>query len=48
MPPEVRVELARLMPCSVTYHEISRDHEIECGAKDTVTQWNVCYRHACK
>jgi hypothetical protein len=29
MPPEVAVELARLVPCSVTYHEITRDHEIE-------------------
>jgi hypothetical protein len=42
MPPEVRVELARLMPCSVTCREISRDDEIECRAKDTVTQRNVC------
>ena len=44
MPPEVGVEPARLMPCSITYHEISRDDEIECGAKDTITQWNVGYR----
>jgi len=48
MPPEVRIKLARLMPGSVTYHEISRDGKIECGAKDTITQWDFCYRHACK
>src|SRR3974390_1843433 len=35
MPPEVGIELTRLMPCGVTYHEISRDDEIECGAKGT-------------
>jgi len=28
MPPEVKVELARLMPRSITYHEITRDHEV--------------------
>jgi hypothetical protein len=48
MPPEVRIELARLMPCSVTYHEIGRDDEIERGAKNTIAQWDVCYRHARK
>ena len=28
MSPEVKVELARLVPCGVTYHEITRDHKI--------------------
>jgi hypothetical protein len=27
MSPEVKVELARLVPCGVTYHEITRDHK---------------------
>ena len=29
MPPEVEVELARRVPCSVTYHEITRDRKVE-------------------
>jgi hypothetical protein len=28
MSPEVKVELARLIPCGVTYHEITRDRKI--------------------
>jgi hypothetical protein len=28
MSPEVNVELARFVPCGVTYHEITRDHKI--------------------
>ena len=41
MPLEARIELAGLMPYRLTYYEISRDDEIECGAKDTITQWDV-------
>jgi hypothetical protein len=44
--PEGKVELSRLVPCGVTDHEITRDRDIVRCAKDTVAQWNFCYRQA--
>src|SRR5262249_1731033 len=46
MPPEVKVDLARLAPCGVAYHEITRDRKIVRRAKETVTQWNFRHRQA--
>jgi hypothetical protein len=42
--PEIKVELAGLMPWRITRHKISRDNKIIRCAKDAVTQRDLCYR----
>jgi hypothetical protein len=41
--PEIKVELPRLVPCGVTYHEIARNREIERRTKHAIAQGN--FRH---
>ena len=44
--PEIKVELARLVPCGVTHHKITRNSKIERQTKHIVAQGNFCRRQA--
>lgn len=44
--PEIKVELARLVPCGVTHHKITRNRKIERQAEHAVAQGNFRRRQA--
>jgi hypothetical protein len=42
--PEIRVEFARLVPCCVTHHKVTRNRKIKCQTKHAVAQGNFRHR----